>query len=79
MTRMDHDFRVTGLVIGCAIEVHKALGPGLKEKAYELALREALNRRNVKYDAQRRLAVSYEDVDVGEYQPDLIGIKRVVR
>ena len=31
---MDHDYRITGLVIGCAIEVHKALGPGLKEGSY---------------------------------------------
>src|SRR5436190_23239487 len=69
---MDHDYRVTGLVIGCAIEVHKVLGPGLKEKAYELALREALSKRNIAYKGQSRLNVSYEGVPVGTYQPDLI-------
>ena len=38
---MDHDYHVTGLVIGCAIEVHKVLGPGLKENSYQKALCEA--------------------------------------
>lgn len=75
---MDHDTHITGIIIGCAIEVHKAVGPGLKERAYELALREALNRRNVRYEWQPRLAAQYEGIDIGTYQPDLIVENTVV-
>jgi hypothetical protein len=38
---------LTEIVIGCAIEVHRALGPGLLESAYEICLcREVSLRRN---------------------------------
>ena len=69
---MDHDYHVTGLVIGCAIEVHKVLGPGLKENSYQKALCEALSGRNIKFEAQRSLEVSFQGTPVGKYQPDLI-------
>jgi GxxExxY protein len=75
---MDHDFRVSGLVIGCAIDVHRALGPGLKEKAYEIALCQALSKRQVKYEAQKRLKASYEGIPVGAYEPDLIVEQTVI-
>ena len=75
---MEHDFRVSGLVIGCAIEVHKALGPGLKEKAYELAMHGALDKRQISYEVQRRLTASFEGMPVGTYQPDLIVENTVV-
>jgi GxxExxY protein len=75
---MDHDSHVSGLVIGCAIEVHKALGPGLKETAYELALRQALSKRSIKYEAQRGLTATFEGIVVGNYRPDLIVDNTVV-
>jgi GxxExxY protein len=75
---MDHDYRVTGLVIGCAIEVHKALGPGLKEEAYELALCAALAKRDIKFESQPRLKATFEGKAVGFYKPDLIVDKTVV-
>jgi len=75
---MEHDYRVTGLVIGCAIEVHKALGPGLKEEAYEIALCKALTKRDIKFESQPRLKASYEGTPVGTYQPDLIVERTVV-
>ena len=69
---MDHDFHVSGLVIGCAIDVHKALGPGLKEEAYEIALCAALTKSSIKFESQRRLKASFEGIPVGTYKPDLI-------
>lgn len=75
---MDHDYLVTGQVIGCAIEVHKNLGPGLKEDSYENALCEALARQNIKYDRERTFPVAYQGVRVGKYRPDLIVENAVV-
>ena len=54
---MDHDYRVTGLVIGCAIEVHKALGPGLKEDSYHKALCAALSAEKIAYRSNNSLPV----------------------
>ena len=69
---MDHDYQVSGLVIGCAIEVHKALGPGLKEKTYATTLCEVFDRRNIKFTCDRTIDVAFDGVKVGEYRPDLV-------
>ncbi len=75
---MDHDYQVTGQIIGCAIEVHKALGPGLKEGSYENALCEALARKNISFDRECSVPVVFHDVRVGKCRPDLIVEKAVV-
>ena len=69
---MEHDYRVTGLVIGCAIEVHKALGPGLKERTYQDAFCHALSRQNIKYHAKLANKVYFEGKLVVTYEPDVI-------
>ena len=66
---MDHDYSVTGLVIGCAIEVHKKLGPGLKEESHENALCEALARQNIRFERERTYRVKFETVAVGNTGP----------
>ena len=75
---MDHDYEVTGRVIRCAIEVHKALGPGLKEGSYENALCEALSRSNIKFEKEKTYRVKFEGVPVGQYRPDLIVEQTVI-
>jgi GxxExxY protein len=45
---MPHDVNsLTRLIIGAAIEVHKALGPGLLESAYRLSLGRELQLQNI--------------------------------
>ena len=56
---MDHDYQVTGLIIGCAIEVHKELGPGLKENSYVNALCEALSCHNIRYQREPTVRVRF--------------------
>jgi GxxExxY protein len=65
--------KLTDLVIGCAIEVHRALGPGLLESAYEICLCRELSLRNLPFECQKPLPVSYKGVrlDCG-YRADLI-------
>ena len=75
---MDHDYQITGLVIGCAIEVHKKLGPGLKESSYQKALCEALSRANISYEARPSVKITFEGISVGTYQPDFIIEKTVI-
>ena len=44
---------LTGQVIGCAIEVHKHLGPGLLESAYEQCLAYELSKNEIHFEKQK--------------------------
>jgi GxxExxY protein len=47
-------------IIGAAIEVHRVLGPGLLESAYEVCLCKELFLRNIRYEKQVPLPVEYK-------------------
>ena len=65
--------KLTGEVIGAAIEVHKILGPGLLESAYEECLSHELNLRNIKFDRQKELPVEYKGFKIDcNYRMDLL-------
>jgi GxxExxY protein len=64
---------LTGEVIGAAIEVHKHLGPGLLESAYEECLCHELNLRKITYERQKQLPISYKDVKIDlSYRLDIV-------
>lgn len=60
-------------VIGCAIEVHRELGPGLLESAYEQCLAHELRQNSILFQLQQPQPVRYKDValDCG-YRIDLL-------
>ena len=60
-------------IIGAAIEVHRALGPGLLESAYESCLTYEIAHRGLKVEQQKPLPVVYKEVslDAG-YRLDLL-------
>jgi GxxExxY protein len=64
---------LAGQVIGAAIEVHKVLGPGLLESAYEECLCHELNLRKISFERQKPLPVEYKSVklDCG-YRLDIV-------
>jgi len=66
-------------VLGCALKVHRALGPGLLESAYEACLAHELQRTGLKFDRQLALPVVYGGmtIDTG-YRLDLLVEKLVV-
>lgn len=70
---------VTRAVIGSAIEVHRALGPGLLESAYEECLCRELVLREIPYIRQQQLPIEYKGVqlDCG-YRLDLVVAEKVV-
>jgi GxxExxY protein len=65
--------QLTGQIIGSAIEVHKALGPGLLESVYEKCLCHEFGLRHMHYRNQQELPVEYKGVklDCG-YRIDLL-------
>ena len=71
--------QTTEAVIGAAIEVHKHLGPGLLESAYEECLCHELNLRNIQFQRQVPLPVVYKGtkLDCG-YRIDLLVKNEVV-
>jgi GxxExxY protein len=56
---------LTRAVIGAAIEVHEALGPGLLESAYEACLAHELRARGIPFRTQVELPIVYRGHDVG--------------
>jgi len=66
-------------VIGCAIQVHRALGPGYAESVYGNALELVFRRESIPYVREYRFRVMFEGSDVGEGRIDfLIGNRLVV-
>jgi len=73
------DTEVTGGVIGAAIEVHRALGPGLLESAYEKCLCRELFLRRIPFNRQLALPVEYKGVYLDcAYRLDLLVSSSVV-
>ena len=65
-------------VIGAAIEVHKALGPGYLESVYEEALALELGAQGVDCDRQAPIRIDYKGQVVGEGRLDLLVADRLV-
>jgi len=65
--------QLTDAVIGSAIEIHRALGPGLLESTYEMCLCHELSLRQIPFERQNPIPVSYKAVklDCG-YRADLL-------
>jgi len=65
--------RVTGTIIGAVMEVHRALGPGLLESAYEACLAYELVERGLKVEQQKPLPLVYKAVNLDcGYRLDLL-------
>jgi GxxExxY protein len=68
---LEHE-TLTEKIIGCAIEVHKRLGPGFLESIYENALIIELQRQKLHIEQQREVIIKYDSVEVGRHRLDLI-------
>lgn len=75
---LDGNTDITERIIGCAIEVHRALGPGLPEAACEAALCIELQLRGLAFDRQRSFSVHYKGHHISQHRPDLIVENQVV-
>ena len=71
--------RLTGEVINAAIEVHRALVPGLLESAYEQCLCHELDLRKIPYKSQESLPIGYKGVklDCG-YRLDIVVADKLI-
>ncbi len=74
-----HENELSEIIIGCAIRVHKSLGPGLLESAYEECLFYELQKTGLQVVKQKALPLVYEEVklDCG-YRVDLLVENKVI-
>jgi len=71
--------KLTEQIIGAAIEVHRHLGPGLLESAYEACLAYELERLGLKVEKQKPLPLIYKDIRLDQgYRIDLLVADQVV-
>jgi GxxExxY protein len=75
---MEGDTATTNRIIGCAIEVHKHLGPGLLESVYESALRIELKANSLPFKRQIGIPLFYKGELISEHRPDLIVDDKVI-
>ena len=73
MTERDRINDLSNIIIGCGIEVHKILGPGLLESAYEECLCREFSLAGLKFERQKQIPIKYKDVylDCG-YRLDIV-------
>jgi len=79
--RMEPDAETDRLaqeVIGAAIEVHRALGPGFLESLYEQAMSIELGLRGISFERQVPVAVNYKGHSIGESRLDLLVDGRLI-
>jgi GxxExxY protein len=69
---LDRINALTERIIGCAIEVHRQLGPGLLESIYESALCVELGLAGLQFQRQAPVSISYESQVIGDLRLDLV-------
>jgi len=70
--------RLTGLIIGAAMEVHRLLGPGFLEAIYQRALLHELKLRRLDVETERQIEIAYKNLVVGVHRLDMIVQRCVV-
>jgi GxxExxY protein len=63
---------LTQSIIGCAMKVHRTLGPGFLESVYQQALAHELRKAGLLVECERRISVSYDGVVVGDFFADML-------
>jgi GxxExxY protein len=70
---------ISKIIIGCAIEVHKQLGPGLLESAYQECLMYELKQKGLRVRKEKPMPIIYKDVKLDHgYRIDLLVDEKVV-
>ena len=69
---------LTQRIIGCAIAVHRFLGPGLLESVYRTALAIELGFNEIPFERERVISVTYRGIMIGDFRPDFIVQNQIV-
>jgi GxxExxY protein len=76
---MKSENELATIIIGCAIEVHRNLGPGLLEKTYRECLAYELQKSGLSVEKEKTLPLIYKDVHLEQgFRMDIVVEKKVV-
>ena len=74
-----HENELSNIIIGCAIEVHRQLGPGLLESAYKTCLYYELIQKGLNVNIEKPMPIIYKEVKLDHgYRIDLLVDNKVV-
>ncbi len=69
---MEHE-KLTEIIIGCAMKVHRALGRGFLESVYQKALAHELRKTGLRVECEKMIRVTYDGEIVGDFSADIVG------
>lgn len=76
---MGHQFEeLSNRILGAAVDVHKALGPGFLENIYQRAMEVSLTHHGIPYERQKQIRIVFEGADVGLHILDLVAGDQIV-
>jgi len=65
-------------IIGCAMEVHKTLGPGFLESVYEEALKLELGIKGISFESQKEYPVKYRGQEIKKFYCDIVVEDKII-
>jgi GxxExxY protein len=68
---MEHE-KLTEMIIGCAMKVHRTLGPGFLESVYQKALVHELRKTELYVECEKPIQVTYDGIVVGDFAADML-------
>ncbi len=68
---MEHK-KLTETIIGCAMKVHRTLGPGFLESVYQKALAHELKKAGLRFECEKSIQVTYDGTVVGDFTADML-------
>ena len=74
----DETESVVEAIIGCAIRVHRELGPGFLESTYRNALCLEFQRGHIQFETEKPVVVRYQNVPIATHRLDLVVSERVI-
>ena len=72
------DSELTGLIIGCAMEVHKILGNGFQEVVYQRALAIEMTKQGLSFSREHVMNIYYKEEEIGTRRVDFFVEEKVM-
>jgi GxxExxY protein len=69
---------LTYKIIGCAMQVHKKLGPGFQEVIYQRCLAMELDKIPLKFEREKEVKIFYDGIEVGKRRSDFVVANQIV-
>ena len=70
---------ISKIILDLCIKIHKTLGPGLLEKAYEECLCYEMSKAGLAYERQKQIPLVYDGIEVGEaFRADIVVEDKVI-